>query len=340
MRPFQALLPLLSSLILCMVFWTSDVHALSVTVKALNPNTNALLNTRVITFTPSSTTQPGCISGYACNTVSGWSGGSGGSLSSGSADSQIRITTNSGYAAGPTASVLDSGQSIAFALNGFIFQGFSTGAGRLEITLTHNFPNLTDGTRLYGFMENGAFLQPNALTGSNTCSTTPTQCGNVSGDTLTMQAQVDTLAVFPTTPFLRTGGVGTTSNYSFNLSPTASRTTTIAGGTDLKYTWLYNYSNSLGPVTSKFSDPPGGIGNCDSGGPSNNPNCRDADTSVIGGLGVYGIPEGDPDGVLLKLSAATGVPEPSSVLLLGLGLLSGGLFFALRLRKEKERETR
>lgn len=339
MRPFQALLPLLSSLILCMVFWTSDVHALSVTVKALNPDTNAVLNTRVITFTSSATTLPGCISGYACNTVFGWSGGSGGSLSSGSGASQIRIATNSGYTAGPTASLFDSGQSIAFALNGFIFQGFSAGAGRLEITLTHNFPKLTDGTRNYGFMENGAFLQPNALTGSNTCATTPTQCGNVSGDKLTMQAQVDALAVFPTTPFQQIADPGTTDNYSFNHSPTASRTTTIAGGTDLKYTWVYNYSNAGGPVTSKFSDPPGGIGNC---GTSNNPNCRDTDTSVIGGLGVYGIPDGDPDRVLRTLSAATGVPipEPSSVLLLGLGLLSGGLFFALRLRKEKERETR
>jgi hypothetical protein len=197
-------------------------------------------------------------------------------------------------------------------------------------------------------MESGNFLQPNALAAGHTCSSHPAECGDVSGDNLTMQATViddrntvittDDTTIFPATAVLRTAvAAATTSDpYSFNLSPTTSIFTSAAGATTLTYTWVYNYTNTSQPVTSKFSDPAGGIGNCEV--PSQNPGCQ----SVVGGVGVYGIPFGDPDGVLPILFATTGapVPEPSSVLLLGLGLLSGGLFFASRLRKEKERETR
>lgn len=338
MKPYRALLPLLSSLILCIVVWTSDVHALSVTVQARTPDANnTVLTTGTVNFTSSGTTLPGCISGYVCNTVTGWSGGSGGSLSFGGGTTStlddIRITTNAGYTSGPTSSVYDPGSSIAFALNGFIFQGFSTGTGRLQITLTHTFPNLTDGTRTYGFMESGNFLQPTV--GSST--------GNVSGDTLTMQGQVDTLAVFPDPALVKTAGTGETFAYSFNLSPTASRLTDKSGGTVLKYTWVYNYNNTGGPVTSKFSDPPPfppPKGPCP-------PPAKADKCDTTGGLGVYLASAEDLPGILQTLSTATGVsntgvpiPEPSSVLLLGLGLLSGGFFFASRLRKERERETR
>ena len=330
MRPYRTLLSLISSVVLCMVVWTSDVHALSILVENLNTSNNAVLNSTTINFT-SITAAPGCLTGYACNRISNWPtaanppGNAGFILNTPTTGTPwLRITTNPGYTSGPIASVLNSPSSASFGVNGMIFQGFNSGAGRLRITLSNNFSALTNGTRTYGFMENGNFLQPG---------------GNVSGDTLTMQGTVDT-TIFPATAILKTAGTGTSFPYNFNLSPTTAITTTIAGGTDLKYTWVYNYNNTSGPITSAFSDP-AGVGG---GFPACPPTSQNPACSTLGGVGVYLASDEDLPGILQTLSGGTGVslavPEPSSVLLLGLGLLSGGIFFASRLRKEKERETR
>jgi hypothetical protein len=332
-----------------MFVWTSGVHAthlatqLPVMTVASGSNSPFTIN-----FASIASGTAGCLTGFSCYRISTWPTGnptatnaSGGSLTFGTGVNQIKITTSGGFTSGPIASVSDTVSTAAMGFNGGIFQGFSTTTGQLTITLTHTFHALTTTNPTFGLVESGAFLQLG--TG-----------GDVRTDSLTMLGAVDGANIAQISKTVTGASALTSSSYSLNLSPTVGVPNPSAG-VALKYTWTYKYNNGVnntstsGTATSKFSDPPehafdGGIGNCET--PSENPGC----TTAGGGAAFLGDPN-DPNGIIASLTndicpdgcvsvASTAIPEPSSLLLLGLSLLSGGIFFASRLRKEKERETR
>jgi hypothetical protein len=332
MRPSRALLPLLSSLILCMVVWTSDVHALSITVSdGANTTTSTQLSFGTTQLAASTT---GCLSGsYKCYGISGW-GSAGKTIGS-----WLKITAPGNYTAGPVVSVLNtSSTSAQLYMNGAIFQGSNSGSGHLTITLTDSFSALSNASHPFTLIESGALLAPG---GTNTVST----------DTLQM-----TLIVAGTDiQSISTPGATGTISYPYNLSgPNTDRTTN--GTITLGYRWLYSYNNNnVAPnlstnTGSKFSDPPP----CPDGStqPCGPPPCPDGSTQpcnptsipgIGGGFGGSGTPD-ELDALRTLICGtcqeAVTIPEPSSLLLLGSGLLSGGIFFASRLRKEKEKETR
>jgi hypothetical protein len=322
MRPCRALLSLISSLVLCMIVWTTDVHALSMTV---SDGTNST----TFGFTLVATGSAGCLTGYACYGVTGWSGGGTGSQTFGGGTPWLTLSTTGGFTSGPIVSVKDSATSAVFGINGGVFQGFSTTTGTLTITLENTFALLTDGTRGFGLIESGQFLQPG---------------GDVRGDSLSMLGAVDGSNLAQISKTVTGATAVASSPYSLNLSPTVNKTTTLADGTNLKYTWTYNYTNS-GSATSKFSDPAGGWGNCTIS--SQNPGC---DTNGGSAAGLFDPTDLNGDGVSDEYAAlsniicienggctatANSIPEPSSILLLGLGMVVGGVFFACRLRKYK-----
>lgn len=313
MRPYRAFLSMISSLVLCMFVWTSDGHALSLTVSDGTNSTGAL------TFASVAAGTAGCLSGYSCYRLTTWTPGTTDTLtySTGSEDTWLVIDNGSGFTSGPVLSVKDTATSAVFGLNGGVFQGFSTTTGTLTITLENNFANV-NGTRPFGMIESGQFLQPG---------------GNVSGDTLSMLGTVDGTRL---AQIDRTAGTGASSPYSLNLSPTISRTVSAAGGTDITYTWTYTYTNS-GTATSKFSDPYECFENCPGVGGS--------------AVGLFDPTDSNEDGVSDEYAALSNticgsgsfacvgtpnsVPEPSSILLLGLAMVMGG-FVASRLRKDRE----
>jgi hypothetical protein len=323
MRAYRALLSLICSVVLCMFVWTSDVHALTMTVSDGANSTGSLEFTQITGTAP-----PGCLSGYLCYGLADWTPTTTTMLTyqTGNETTWLTIDNGAAFTSGPIVSVRDTATSAVFGINGGIFQGFSTTTGTLTITLENNFANLTTGTRPFGMIESGQFLQAG---------------GNVAGDTLSMLGAVDSTNL---AAILKTAGTGTTVGYSLNLSPTVGTATTIAGGTDVSYTWTYNYNNGInntstpGPLTSRFSDPAGGIGNCTIS--SQNPGCG-------GGTGGSAVGLFANDGEYNKLRqtiCGTGgcdqtpnsIPEPSSLLLLGLAMVVGGGFVASRLKKNNK----